>query len=162
MPIWLCSSPKKKCLDSSGVHLEYVGQGKVLTNGQARPLLRLDREAPVCFLDIAYCSLQTWGEAPYEEANDRESTPSAGVLTWVNRAVDGSDGIKGGMQQRKVLNDAEFPRLPWFWYDTKWGSLEGPDKKLHFFPGDRAHVMLLWNSVSIMELNSVICSAIDG
>ena len=41
MPIWLCSQPKKKHLDSrwtpenhldsGGVHLEYVGQGKVLT-----------------------------------------------------------------------------------------------------------------------------------
>ena len=40
MPIWLCSQPKKKHLDSrwtpenhldsGGVHLEYVGQGKVL------------------------------------------------------------------------------------------------------------------------------------
>ena len=47
------------------------------------------------------------------------------------------------MRRRKVLNDAEFPRSPWFWYDTKWGSLEGPDKKLHFLPGDRAHVTLL-------------------
>ena len=52
----------------------------VQTNDQARPLLGLDREAPVRFLDITYCSLRTRGEAPYEEANDRKSTPGAGVL----------------------------------------------------------------------------------
>ena len=42
MPIWLCSQQKRKHLDSrwtpenhldsGGVHLEYVGQGKVLEN----------------------------------------------------------------------------------------------------------------------------------
>ena len=53
MPIWLCSQPKKKHLDSrwtpenhldsGGVHLEYVGQGKVLS----RPDTPMDISVPL-------------------------------------------------------------------------------------------------------------------
>ena len=54
MPIWLCSQPKKmhldsrwtpeNHLDSGGVHLEYVGQGKVL-------VFSLGDVAPIIFND---------------------------------------------------------------------------------------------------------------
>ena len=45
------------------------------------------------------------------------------------------------MWRGQVLNDSEFPRSAWFRNDTERGGLEGPNKELHFFPGNWAHIV---------------------
>ena len=38
------------------------------------------------------------------------------------------------------MYDSEFPRSAWFQHDTERGGLEGPNKELHFFLGNWAHI----------------------